>query len=81
VSEENIRGVLSVGAPVRDRNGKVLAALSVALPKYLDADQTLQSITPWWSPPPSASRARSAVRRRKARYQRNPRSGCGGDRP
>jgi DNA-binding IclR family transcriptional regulator len=46
VSEENIRGVLSVGAPIRDREGKVLAALSVAFPKYLDAAVTLQSITP-----------------------------------
>ena len=39
VSEENIRGVLSVGAPVRDRTGKMLAALSVAFPRYLDASQ------------------------------------------
>lgn len=46
VSEENIRGVLSVGAPILDRNGKVLAALSVAFPKYLDSAVTLQSITP-----------------------------------
>lgn len=46
VSEENIRGVLSVGAPIRDRSGKLLAALSVAFPKYLDASQTLQSVTP-----------------------------------
>jgi DNA-binding IclR family transcriptional regulator len=46
VSEENIRGVLSVGAPIRDRDGKVLAALSVAFPKYLDSAVTLQSITP-----------------------------------
>jgi DNA-binding IclR family transcriptional regulator len=46
VTEENIRGVLSVGAPIRDRNGKVLAALSVAFPKYLDSAVTLQSITP-----------------------------------
>jgi DNA-binding IclR family transcriptional regulator len=46
VAEENIRGVLSVGAPIRDRDGKVLAALSVAFPKYLDAAVTLQSITP-----------------------------------
>lgn len=46
VSEENIRGVLSVGAPIRDREGKVLAALSVAFPKYLDASQSLQSVTP-----------------------------------
>jgi DNA-binding IclR family transcriptional regulator len=46
VSEENIRGVLSVGAPIRDRSGNVLAALSVAFPKYLDSAVTLQSITP-----------------------------------
>src|SRR5436190_13401913 len=46
VAEENIPGVLSVGAPIRDRNGNVLAALSVAFPKYLDAAVTLQSITP-----------------------------------
>jgi len=46
VAEENIRGVLSVGAPIRDRGGKVLAALSVAFPKYLDAALTLQSATP-----------------------------------
>jgi DNA-binding IclR family transcriptional regulator len=46
VAEENIRGVLSVGAPIRDRTGKVLAALSVAFPKYLDASQTLQTVTP-----------------------------------
>ena len=38
--------MLSVGAPIRDRDGKVLAALSVAFPKYLDASQTLQSVTP-----------------------------------
>ena len=46
VVEENIRGVLSVGAPIRDRTGKVLAALSVAFPKYLDSGLTLQRITP-----------------------------------
>jgi len=46
VSEENIRGVLSVGVPIRDRGGKLLAALSVAFPKYLDAGLTLQSVTP-----------------------------------
>jgi len=46
VSEENIRGVLSVGAPIRDRSGRVVAALSVAFPKYLDAGLTLQSATP-----------------------------------
>ena len=46
VAEENIRGVLSVGAPIRDRTGKVLAALSVAFPKYLDSALTLQSVAP-----------------------------------
>jgi DNA-binding IclR family transcriptional regulator len=46
VVEENIRGVLSVGAPVRDRTGRVLAALSVAFPKYLEAGLSLQSATP-----------------------------------
>lgn len=46
VNEENIRGVLSVGAPIRDRSGRVVAALSVAFPKYLDAGLTLQSATP-----------------------------------
>jgi DNA-binding IclR family transcriptional regulator len=46
VNEENIRGVLSVGAPIRDRTGAVVAALSVAFPKYLEAGVTLQSVTP-----------------------------------
>src|SRR4051812_28249847 len=46
VSEENIRGVLSVGVPIRGRCGKVLAAVSVAFPKYLDAGLTLQSVAP-----------------------------------
>ncbi len=46
VVEENIRGVLSVGAPILDRTGRVLAALSVAFPKYLEAGLTLQSVTP-----------------------------------
>jgi DNA-binding IclR family transcriptional regulator len=46
VNEENIPGVLSVGAPIRDRSGAVVAALSVAFPKYLDADQTLASVEP-----------------------------------
>ena len=41
VNEENIPGVLSVGAPIRDRAGSVVAALSVAFPKYLDAGLTL----------------------------------------
>lgn len=46
VSEENIRGVLSVGAPIRNRTGRVVAALSVAFPKYLDARLTLQGAVP-----------------------------------
>ena len=46
VAEENIPGVLSVGAPIRDRAGNVVAALSVAFPKYLDAGLTLQSVEP-----------------------------------
>jgi len=46
VSEENIPGVLSVGAPIRDKAGHVIAALSVAFPKYVDASRTLQTVTP-----------------------------------
>ena len=46
VAEENIPGVLSVGAPIHDRGGAVVAALSVAFPKYLDSGLTLQSVTP-----------------------------------
>ena len=46
VNEENIPGVLSVGAPIRDRSGAVVAALSVAFPKYLDSGLTLASVEP-----------------------------------
>ena len=46
VVEENIPGVLSVGTPIRDRSGGVVAVISVAFPKYLDAGLTLQSVTP-----------------------------------
>ena len=46
VIEENIPGVLSVGAPIRDRTGGVVAALSVAFPKYLDSGLTLGTATP-----------------------------------
>ncbi|HKV16096.1 MAG TPA: IclR family transcriptional regulator [Reyranella sp.] len=46
VNEENIPGVLSVGAPIRDRAGGVVAALSVAFPKYLDSGLTLSSAEP-----------------------------------
>jgi DNA-binding IclR family transcriptional regulator len=46
VVEENIPGVLSVGAPITDRGGHVVAALTTAFPKYLDADRTLQGVIP-----------------------------------
>lgn len=46
VVEENIPGVLSIGAPIHDRSGAVVAALSVAFPKYLDSAQTLHSVEP-----------------------------------
>ena len=46
VIEENIPGVLSVGAPIRERTGSVVAALSVAFPKYLDSGLTLATVTP-----------------------------------
>ncbi|MDP1907625.1 MAG: IclR family transcriptional regulator [Hyphomicrobium sp.] len=46
VVEENIPGVLSIGAPIRDRTGAVVAALSVAFPKYLDSAQTLHGVEP-----------------------------------
>ncbi len=46
VSEENIPSVLSVGVPIRDRTGNVVAVISVAFPKYLDAGLTLGSVTP-----------------------------------
>jgi DNA-binding IclR family transcriptional regulator len=46
VIEENIRGVLSVGAPIRDRTGNVVAAMSVAFPKYLDSGLTIAAVTP-----------------------------------
>ncbi|GEP54706.1 IclR family transcriptional regulator [Reyranella soli] len=46
VVEENIPGVLSVGAPITDRTGAVVAALSVAFPKYLESGLTLQGSIP-----------------------------------
>jgi DNA-binding IclR family transcriptional regulator len=46
VNEENIPGVLSVGAPIRDRSGAVVAALSVAFPKYLASGLTLANVEP-----------------------------------
>ena len=33
VDEENIRGIVSVGAPIRNAHGKIVAALSVAFTK------------------------------------------------
>jgi DNA-binding IclR family transcriptional regulator len=46
VVEENIPGVLSVGAPITDRSGAIVAALSVAFPKYLESGLTLQGSIP-----------------------------------
>ena len=46
VVEENIPGVLSSGAPITDRAGTVVAALSVAFPKYLESGLTLQGSIP-----------------------------------
>lgn len=46
VVEENIPGVLSSGAPITDRAGNVVAALSVAFPKYLESGLTLQGSIP-----------------------------------
>jgi IclR family KDG regulon transcriptional repressor len=46
VVEENIPGVLSVGAPITDRGGNTVAALSVAFPKYLESGLTLQGSVP-----------------------------------
>ncbi len=46
VVEENIPGILSVGAPISDRGGRVVAAISVAFPKYLDGGESLQSVIP-----------------------------------
>ena len=46
VVEENIPGILSVGAPISDRGGRIVAALSVAFPKYLDGGESLQTVIP-----------------------------------
>ncbi|MCA0302296.1 MAG: IclR family transcriptional regulator [Proteobacteria bacterium] len=46
VVEENIPGILSVGAPISDRAGRIVAALSVAFPKYLDSGESLQTVIP-----------------------------------
>jgi DNA-binding IclR family transcriptional regulator len=42
--EENIAGVLAVGAPVRDRSGRVIAAVSGACPRYLTPDDRVAAI-------------------------------------
>lgn len=46
VREENLPGVLSVGAPVRDASGAVVAAISIAYPRSLDAALSLDAMTP-----------------------------------
>lgn len=46
VREENLAGVLSVGAPVHDAAGQVIAAVSVAYPRSLDAALSLEAMTP-----------------------------------
>jgi DNA-binding IclR family transcriptional regulator len=46
VREENLPGVLSAGAPVRDAGGAVVAALSIAYPRSLDAARSLEAMTP-----------------------------------
>lgn len=46
VREENLPGVLSVGAPVHDASGAVLAAMSIAYPRSLDAALSLEAMTP-----------------------------------
>jgi DNA-binding IclR family transcriptional regulator len=42
--EENIVGVLAVGASVRDRAGHVVAAISAAAPRYLNPDDGIPRI-------------------------------------
>jgi DNA-binding IclR family transcriptional regulator len=46
VREENLPGVLSVGAPIRDAGGSVVAAVSVAYPRSLDPALSLEAMTP-----------------------------------
>jgi DNA-binding IclR family transcriptional regulator len=42
--EENLPGVLAIGAPVRDRTGQVVAAISGARPRYLTPDSAVPGI-------------------------------------
>ena len=44
--EENLPGVLSVGAPIRDAGGSVVAAVSIAYARSLDAALSLEAMTP-----------------------------------
>lgn len=46
VREENLPGVLSIGAPVHDAGGAVVAAISVAYPRSLDPALSLEAMTP-----------------------------------
>lgn len=46
VREENLPGVLSVGAPVHDAGGTVVAAVSIAYARSLDAALSLEAMTP-----------------------------------
>lgn len=43
-NEENIAGVLAVGAPVCDRSGRVIAAVSGACPRYLTPDDRIAAL-------------------------------------
>jgi DNA-binding IclR family transcriptional regulator len=47
VREENLPGVLSSGAPVRDAAGAVIAAISIAYAKSLDPALSLEAMTPF----------------------------------
>lgn len=43
-NEENIAGVIAVGAAVRDRTGQVVAAISAAAPRYLLSNNLIPSV-------------------------------------
>jgi DNA-binding IclR family transcriptional regulator len=46
VREENLPGVLSVGVPVHDASGAVVAAISIAYARSLDVALSLEAMTP-----------------------------------
>jgi DNA-binding IclR family transcriptional regulator len=46
VREENLPGVLSVGAPVHDASGAIVAAISIAYARSLDPALSLEAMTP-----------------------------------